>query len=225
MTEQMLSELTCEYTLQSTGSTTPQTARRGSYDTDQAPRPGRGFDLLRPEPRPLDRDDDGRLEARRPPGPASRLGEQNRGKFDGRAAYSELLVTAFRKASAYLAEDAVIYVRTGSRSETYEATTSALSQVFANHRLAAEDRPYMRPTQTRLFGDHEPKAGEVDLVLRVPLLGIRALVVNVSVARSHAARGDVRSTTGCNGPTRQAERHVAGGAPDAVRPREDIRPV
>jgi len=75
-------------------------------------------------------------------------------------------VDAFQKASAYLAPDAVIYVRTGSRSETYDATTSALSVVFPNHRLVAEQRPYLRPTQTRLFGDHEPKAGEVDLVLR-----------------------------------------------------------
>jgi hypothetical protein len=97
---------------------------------------------------------------------ANRLGEENRGKFEGRVAYSKLLVTAFRKASAYLAPDAVIYVRTGSRSVTYEATNSALSQVFPNHRLLAEDRPYVRPTQTRLFGDHEPKVGEVDLVLR-----------------------------------------------------------
>ena len=100
---------------------------------------------------------------------ANRLGEENRGKFEGRVAYSNLLVSAFRKASAYLAPDAVIYVRTGSRSVTYEATTSALSWVFPNHRLVAEDRPYVRPTQTRLFGDHEPKAGEVDLVLQVPL--------------------------------------------------------
>jgi hypothetical protein len=38
-------------------------SRRGSCRTDQAPRPGRGLDLLRPEPRPLDRDDHGRLEA------------------------------------------------------------------------------------------------------------------------------------------------------------------
>jgi DNA methylase len=99
---------------------------------------------------------------------ANRLGEENRGKFEGKTSYAKLLVTAFRKASAYLAPDAVIYVRTGSRSVTYEATTAALSQVFPNHRLIAEDRPYLRPTQTRLFGDHEPKAGEVDLVLRVP---------------------------------------------------------
>jgi AcrR family transcriptional regulator len=42
MTEQMLSELICEYTLQSTGSPTTRTARRGSHDTDQAPRPGTG---------------------------------------------------------------------------------------------------------------------------------------------------------------------------------------
>jgi hypothetical protein len=98
---------------------------------------------------------------------ANRLSGENRGKFEGRAAYSKLLVTAFRKASAYLAPDAVIYVRTGSRSATYDATTSALSEVFPKHRLVAEQRPYIRPTQTRLFGDHEPKAGEVDLVLRV----------------------------------------------------------
>jgi hypothetical protein len=99
---------------------------------------------------------------------ASRAGGENRGKFENKAGYSRLLVTAFRKASTYLAPDAVIYVRTGSRSVTYDATTSALSQVFPNHHLVAEERPYMRPTQTRLFGDHESKAGEVDLVVRVP---------------------------------------------------------
>ena len=114
---------------------------------------------------------------------ANRLGGENRGKFEGRAAYSKLLVTAFRKASAYLAPDAVIYVRTGSRSVTYDATTSALSQVFPNHRVVAEDRPYVRPTQTRLFGDHEPKAGEVDLVLRVPLAAYGASLVGRPTVR------------------------------------------
>jgi hypothetical protein len=98
---------------------------------------------------------------------ANRVGGENRGKFEGKAAYSKLLVTAFRKASAYLAQDAVIYIRTGSRPVTYDATVLALSRVFPNHHLLAEDRPYVRPTQTRLFGDHEPKVGEVDLVLRV----------------------------------------------------------
>lgn len=98
---------------------------------------------------------------------ANRLGEENRGKFEGQAAYAALLVTAFKNATAYLAPDAVIYVRTGSRPVTYEATTAALAQVFPNHGVVAEGRPYTRPTQTRLFGDHEPKAGEVDLILRV----------------------------------------------------------
>jgi DNA methylase len=99
---------------------------------------------------------------------ANRAGGENRGKFENKAGYSKLLVTAFRKASAYLAPDAMIYVRTGSRSVTYGATISALTQVFPNHHLVTEDRPYMRPTQTRLFGDHQPKVGEVDLVLRRP---------------------------------------------------------
>jgi hypothetical protein len=99
---------------------------------------------------------------------AGRIGGENRGKFESRVAYTKLLETAFRRASAYLCPDAVIYVRTGSRRETYDATTSALSRVFLNYRVVAEDRPYLRPTQTRLFGDHQSKAGEVDLVLRVP---------------------------------------------------------
>jgi hypothetical protein len=98
---------------------------------------------------------------------ASRVHGPNRGKFEGMAAYSALLVTAFRNASAYLAPDAVIYVRTGSRSFTYETTVAALEQVFPGHRVVAEARPYVRPTQTHLFGDRKPKAGEVDLVLRV----------------------------------------------------------
>lgn len=98
---------------------------------------------------------------------ASRVHGRNRGKFEGRAAYSALLVTAFRNASAYLAPDAVIYVRTGSRSFTYETTVAALAQVFPQHRVVAEARPYVRPTQTHLFGDRKPKAGEVDLVLSV----------------------------------------------------------
>jgi hypothetical protein len=99
---------------------------------------------------------------------ASRVRGQNRGKFESKAAYSTLLVTAFRKASVYLAPDAVIYVRTGSRSFTHETTIAALAEVFPQHRVVAEARPYVRPTQTHLFGDRKPKAGEVDLVLRVP---------------------------------------------------------
>jgi hypothetical protein len=97
---------------------------------------------------------------------ASRVGEPSRGKFENRRAYSQLLLSAFRRASAYLAADATIYVRTGSRKATYDATVSALSSVYPRHVLAAESKPYERPTQTWLFGDRETKAGEVDLVLR-----------------------------------------------------------
>lgn len=98
---------------------------------------------------------------------ANRVGGENRGKFESRETYSKLLFAGFKRTSSYLSPDAVIYIRTGSRRETYEATTLALSKVFPSHHVIAEDRPYLRPTQTRLFGDHEPKAGEVDLVLRV----------------------------------------------------------
>jgi hypothetical protein len=60
---------------------------------------------------------------------------------------------------------AVIYVRTGRQKATYEPTRVALRHAFPNHTVRTKLRPFTRPTQTSLFGDKNPKEGEVDLIL------------------------------------------------------------
>lgn len=71
----------------------------------------------------------------------------------------------FSLASQLLTEDAIVYVRTHKRETTYTTTTEVLKQIFHDKRFRSEMRPFHRPTQTRLFGNHDQKEGEVDLIL------------------------------------------------------------
>jgi hypothetical protein len=96
---------------------------------------------------------------------ALRAGGAVCGKFEHRQKYRELLRCVFSLASELLASDATVYVRTDKREITYTTTTEVLREVFPDKRLRSEVKPFNRPTQTRLFGDHAVKAGEVDLIL------------------------------------------------------------
>lgn len=98
------------------------------------------------------------------PDPA-RSGELHRGKFEHPDAYRDLLNSVFTLSASMLAPDAVVYVRTDRRPETYDVTREVLKSVFPHKRLRRRLRPFERPTQTHLFGDKSKKAGEVDLVL------------------------------------------------------------
>jgi hypothetical protein len=98
--------------------------------------------------------------ARRRPG-----GSEIRAKFEGGSRYRQLLQNVFECSSELLADDSVIYVRTGLGAFTFETTLDVLRAVFPNHRMRQMARPYSRPTQTSLFGDSGSKAGEVDLVM------------------------------------------------------------
>jgi DNA modification methylase len=89
----------------------------------------------------------------------------HRGKFENAQRYSTLLFDVFSRAARLVKRKATIYVRTGRQPATYDVTRSVLSEVFPRHRIIRHLRPFDRPTQTRLFGDHEQKAGEVDFVL------------------------------------------------------------
>ena len=64
-----------------------------------------------------------------------------------------------------LADDATVYVRTDRREVTYATTIGVLKEVFPDKKVRTEFKPFKRPTQTRLFGDHTAKGGEVDLIL------------------------------------------------------------
>ncbi len=96
---------------------------------------------------------------------ALRTGGAVCGKFAHRQKYRELLRRVFSLASELLAEDATVYVRTDRREISYTTTTEILQEVFPEKRLRSEVKPFHHPTQTRLFGDHDLKVGEVDLIL------------------------------------------------------------
>ena len=65
-----------------------------------------------------------------------------------------------------LSPDAVVYVRTGARPDTYKVTLSILKEVFPNKELRRIARPYKKDTQTQLFGiSPKEKSSEVDLIL------------------------------------------------------------
>jgi hypothetical protein len=91
----------------------------------------------------------------------------HRDKFENGDAYAALLERVFTAAACLTARNAVVYVRTGKQSETYLPTRAALRKAFPRHRIYRRLRPFRRPTQTSLFGDHGTKAGELDLILRV----------------------------------------------------------
>jgi hypothetical protein len=99
-----------------------------------------------------------------PERPAS-LGDKHRGKFTHPGHYRDLLFEVFSNAAKLLAEDATIYIRTDKRRRTAAITRSVLKNIFPNHRMRERQRPLRNGSQTRLFGNGEPGAGEIDLVL------------------------------------------------------------
>ena len=90
---------------------------------------------------------------------------RHRGKFANRAIYSHLLRTVFERASHIMKPGAVVYVRTDRREPTLATTREALTRAFPDHHLRQVNRPIKGKTQTRLFGNGDPRFGEVDLVL------------------------------------------------------------
>jgi hypothetical protein len=90
---------------------------------------------------------------------------KHRGKFGNREVYSQLLTTVFERASRIMRPDAVVYVRTDCRKETLTITKKALKSAFPHHHVKRVNRPVKGKTQTRLFGNGDPRLGEVDLVL------------------------------------------------------------
>jgi hypothetical protein len=87
------------------------------------------------------------------------------GRFTHPVRYQNLLEEVFCHAAKLVADDAVVYVRTSKDPFTKEATLDAMLAAFPQKRLEERCQPFQKPTQTYLFGDKTPKAGEVDLIL------------------------------------------------------------
>lgn len=91
--------------------------------------------------------------------------EPFRGRFVNRFNYLKLLRNVFSEAATILSTTATVYVRTGSDSFTLQATKIALNEAFPRKSLLIRRRPFLKPTQTHLFGDRTEKDGEIDLIL------------------------------------------------------------
>jgi len=90
---------------------------------------------------------------------------KHRGKFGNRGIYRRLLGTVFERASRLIKPDGIVYVRTDRREPTLTLTKQALRLAFPNHELRRINQPIHGKTQTRLFGNGDPRLGEVDLLL------------------------------------------------------------
>jgi hypothetical protein len=90
---------------------------------------------------------------------------KHRRKFENRSVYSRLLTTVFQHSAQLMKPDAIAYVRTDRREPTLSITKQALTLAFPKHTFHRVNRPIKGLTQTRLFGNGDPRHGEVDLVL------------------------------------------------------------
>ena len=87
------------------------------------------------------------------------------GRFTHPERYKSLLRKVFCRAAKVMTDDAVVYVRTSKEPFTKQATIDSLRSTFPKKCLVERCQPFRKPTQTHLFGDKTPKAGEVDLIL------------------------------------------------------------
>jgi hypothetical protein len=99
------------------------------------------------------------------PPTSRRIGGKHRGKFENKPQYRELLLNVFGRSKRLLRRDGIVYVRTDRREITLNTTREVLREIFPDHQLRYKSRPYIRPTQTHLFGHVEPRGGEIDLIL------------------------------------------------------------
>ena len=89
-------------------------------------------------------------------------------KFDDIDNYVDMLVGVFASTAKRARPDSIWYIRSDARAKTKDAIQSVLDALLPNHQLEQREAPYKHKTQTALYGDHEPKPGEVDLIYTPP---------------------------------------------------------
>jgi hypothetical protein len=102
--------------------------------------------------------------------PTDRLSEtefrgKHQGKFANVGVYRDLISRVFASSAKMLQKDCIVYVRADRREPTLSIVRAALKEAFPLHGLRRLNRPVVNQTQTRLFGHHAPRLGEVDFVL------------------------------------------------------------
>ena len=95
-----------------------------------------------------------------------RLDGADQKKFESKEGYRTLLEQVLGTCASMMADDATVYVRTDARLFTYQTTLDVLRGCFPRKQYTILPQPFRRSTQTALYGDKQPKPGEIDIILR-----------------------------------------------------------
>ncbi len=91
--------------------------------------------------------------------------DKNKRRFNNKQGYYNLLDSVFGQCSVIMAPEATVFVRTDKRDFTFNSTIEILTKHFPSYRLTVENKPFLKQTQTELYGDKAKKPGEVDIIL------------------------------------------------------------
>ena len=89
-------------------------------------------------------------------------------KFGDIDKYMDMLSGVLGATLGRARDGAVWYIRSDARPKTKKAIMTVLAELLPYHYLRQRQVPYKGKTQTALYGDHEPKPGEVDLIYYPP---------------------------------------------------------
>ncbi|MXW04439.1 MAG: DNA modification methylase [Gemmatimonadetes bacterium] len=89
-------------------------------------------------------------------------------KYTNTELYGEMLLKSFITTCNYTHRGTVWYIRSDARLRTRNMISGILAKILPNHRAYELPAPYVRKTQTALYGDDGPKPGEIDLLYLPP---------------------------------------------------------
>ena len=94
-----------------------------------------------------------------------KMQEKHKGRFVSKEDYSHLLDNVFGNCSAMMEQKSTVYVRTDSRTFTFNATLEVLKKHFPKHTVDIVSQPFPKKTQTAIHGNKTRNKGEVDIIL------------------------------------------------------------
>ena len=95
-------------------------------------------------------------------------GNRYGGKFSNHEQYYQMLRQVFSRAKLILANDAILYIRTGQQKSTLHNTRAALTEIFPEKRATEIPRPLNPERQTKPYsrgGAPKQVNSEVDIIL------------------------------------------------------------
>src|SRR5258706_4106264 len=94
--------------------------------------------------------------------------EKYKSSFSSSLDYEVLLTKVFENAVKHMSEKGYVYVRTDARKQTLDITLTILERALPEWNYVLLERPYIKNTQTALYGDKAKKPGEIDIIFSGP---------------------------------------------------------